>query len=92
MTRRKLFVFLKLLGNEKKVNDAIERLIHDQQHKHCDLADLDLAQLQQLHPDITQRVFDVLTVQASVASRKSYGGTAPDNVRQQVMAWRQKLS
>ena len=56
------------------------------------LADLSLAELQKLDPRITKSVYDVLTPQASVASRKSYGGTAPDQVRKQVRRWKEKLS
>lgn len=54
----------------------------------CELAELPLADLQELHADITNAVFDVLTVQASVASRTSFGGTAPSSVRQQIAYWR----
>ncbi|MEJ2029206.1 MAG: argininosuccinate lyase, partial [Maritimibacter sp.] len=59
--------------------------------KGCDLPDLSLAEMQAVHPAITEGVFDVLTVQASVASRISYGGTAPVNVRAQVARWRDVL-
>ncbi|MEJ1990164.1 MAG: argininosuccinate lyase [Maritimibacter sp.] len=59
--------------------------------KGCDLPDLSLAEMQAVNPAITEGVFDVLTVQASVASRLSYGGTAPANVRTQVANWRAKL-
>ncbi|MEJ2034923.1 MAG: argininosuccinate lyase [Maritimibacter sp.] len=59
--------------------------------KGCDLPDLSLAEMQAVNPAITEGVFDVLTVQASVASRISYGGTAPVNVRTQVANWRAKL-
>jgi argininosuccinate lyase len=45
------------------------------------LADLPLATLQEIDARIDERVYAVLTVDASVASRKSYGGTAPDQVR-----------
>ena len=37
------------------------------------------------------QVFTVLSVQNSVASRVSYGGTAPANVRAQAEAWRKRL-
>ncbi|MDJ0685057.1 MAG: argininosuccinate lyase [Alphaproteobacteria bacterium] len=47
-----------------------------------DLADLSLNDLQGVDPRITDDVFSVLSVDASVASRTSFGGTAPDNVRQ----------
>lgn len=56
--------------------------------KGCDLAGLSLAELQALHPAVTPEIFDVLTVEASVASRKSFGGTAPSEVRRQIAFWR----
>ncbi len=56
------------------------------------LADLPLAELQKLDPKITKSVYDVLTPQASAASRKSYGGTAPDQVRAQIRRWKEKLT
>ena len=57
----------------------------------CDLADLSLADMRTVEPRITDDVFNVLTVEASVASRTSYGGTAPDNVRAQIERWKEKL-
>jgi argininosuccinate lyase len=57
----------------------------------CDLADLSLARMQEVEPRITGEVFDVLTVEASVASRTSLGGTAPERVREQVARWREAL-
>jgi argininosuccinate lyase len=56
--------------------------------KGCDLAELPLADLQAINPAITDKVYDVLTVEASVASRKSFGGTAPSEVRKQIAYWR----
>ncbi|WP_158917053.1 argininosuccinate lyase [Caulobacter sp. S45] len=52
-----------------------------------DLAQLPLAELQNIEPRITSGVYDVLSPQASVASRTSYGGTAPQAVRNQVARW-----
>ncbi|WP_288926443.1 argininosuccinate lyase [uncultured Maritimibacter sp.] len=57
----------------------------------CDLPDLTLADMQTVHADINEGVFDVLTVEASVASRQSYGGTAPVRVREQIARWRAAL-
>lgn len=54
-----------------------------------DLPDLTLAQMQTECAEITDGVFDVLTVQKSVASRISYGGTAPAQVRAQIKRWRE---
>jgi argininosuccinate lyase len=45
-----------------------------------DLARLPLEEMQRIEPRITAAVYDVLTVEKSVASRTSFGGTAPANV------------
>ena len=52
---------------------------------------LSLADMQGVEARIHEGVFDVLSVQKSVASRKAYGGTAPDNVAEQVQRWRKHL-
>ena len=56
------------------------------------LADLPLADLQGLEPGITDAVYQVLTPAASVASRLSYGGAAPERVRAQIQRWKEVLS
>jgi len=56
----------------------------------CTLADLPLDALRAVDPRIDARVYDVLTVDASVASRTSFGGTAPANVRAAVAAAREE--
>ena len=62
------------------------------EEKNCQLDDLSLDDMQQIDAAINERVFDVLSVEKSVASRTSYGGTAPDNVRAQTALWRERLS
>ncbi|WP_438752000.1 argininosuccinate lyase [Pararhizobium sp. O133] len=56
--------------------------------KGCELSELTLDELQALNSAITDKIFDVLTVEASVASRQSFGGTAPSEVRKQIAWWR----
>ena len=56
-----------------------------------DLPDLTLAQMQSVNPAITDDVYNVLGVHNSVASRMSYGGTAPAQVRAQIARWKEKL-
>jgi argininosuccinate lyase len=58
----------------------------------CDLADLPLEAMQTAHPGVVAEVYDVLGVDNSVASRQSYGGTAPDQVRAQVARWKELLT
>ncbi len=60
--------------------------------KGCDLPDLSLEEMQAVHGEITASVYDVLGVHNSVASRTSYGGTAPDQVRAQVARWKERLA
>lgn len=52
---------------------------------------LSLFDMQSVEARITDGIFDVLSVQKSVASRKAYGGTAPDNVAMQAARWRKQL-
>lgn len=47
-----------------------------------------LADLQAIDARITASVYDVLSVDASVASRRSFGGTAPERVRAAIAAAR----
>ncbi|MGB3148714.1 MAG: argininosuccinate lyase [Paracoccaceae bacterium] len=56
--------------------------------KGCELADLTLAEMQKVHPSLSDGVYSVLSVAKSVASRQSYGGTAPDQVRAQIARWK----
>ena len=52
---------------------------------------LPLAAMQAIEPRITKAVFGVLSVDHSVASRVSLGGTAPKNVRMQAKRWLARL-
>ncbi len=57
----------------------------------CGLADLPLAELRAIEPAIGETVYDVLDVDRSVASRTSFGGTAPECVRAAVAAARRRF-
>jgi argininosuccinate lyase len=55
------------------------------------LHQLPLKAMQEVEPDITAEALRVLSVEASVKSRTSYGGTAPRNVLAQAKAWLKRL-
>ncbi len=57
-----------------------------------DLGDLPIEDLRSLDPRIDRGVYTVLTPRASVASRQSHGGAAPDQVRAQIARWKDKLA
>jgi argininosuccinate lyase len=68
------------------------RLVARAEARGVDLAGLSLAEMQAEEKGITADVFSVLTVDASVASRTSYGGTAPANVAAQARRWLEALA
>jgi argininosuccinate lyase len=57
----------------------------------CTLAELPLGELQAIEPAITAAVYDVLDAASSVASRTSFGGTAPAQVRAAAEAARRRF-
>ncbi|MDB9960411.1 argininosuccinate lyase, partial [Amylibacter sp.] len=67
-------------------------LVAKAEEKGCDLPDLSLKEMQKENEKINADVFNFLGVQNSVASRQSYGGTAPKQVRKQIARWREILS
>jgi argininosuccinate lyase len=63
------------------------RLVAMAEQTGVDLADLSLAEMRSVHDGISENVFSVLTVDASVASRTSFGGTSPANVAREAARW-----
>jgi len=55
------------------------------------LEGLPLEEMQGIEPAIGKEVYDVLSLEASLKSRASFGGTAPDRVREQIAFWRERL-
>ncbi len=53
----------------------------------CDLPHVELADMQKIEPRMTKDVYKVLTVEASVNSRTSFGGTASSNVTREARRW-----
>jgi argininosuccinate lyase len=67
-------------------------LVAKAEAKGVDLPDLTLEEMQAVHPGVLSEVYQVLGVDNSVASRTSYGGTAPHQVRAQVGRWKAALA
>ena len=60
--------------------------------KGCDLSDLPLAELQKFSAQISEDVYQVLTLEGSLASRNHIGGTAPAQVKQAIARARKSLA
>ncbi|MCG8692412.1 MAG: argininosuccinate lyase [Minwuiales bacterium] len=71
------------------VSGALVRLA---EQKGCGLEDLSLAEMQEVEPGITKDIYTVLGVENSTRSRQSYGGTAPERVREQIALWKERLA
>ncbi len=67
------------------------RIVRLAEERGCGLAELPLGELQAIDGRIDAQVYSVLPVEASAASRTSYGGTAPANVAAAVLAARQRF-
>ena len=70
------------------VGKAVARCVE----KACDLSELSLQELQAFSPGIGKEVFDVLTLEGSVAARNHIGGTAPNQVRAAIERARKRLT
>ena len=65
----------------RRAHHATGMIVKRAEAQGCTLAELPLAELQAVEPAISQTVYDVLDPDRSVASRTSFGGTAPERVR-----------
>lgn len=64
------------------------KLVKLAEEKRCTLDELSLADMQVVHPAITQDIFAAIALDACVARRTSFGGTAPVRVREALAAAR----
>jgi argininosuccinate lyase len=75
----------------RQAHHVTGRLVGIASAKGVDLDQLSLAEMQAVEPAIDRSVYKVLTVEASVAARKSFGGTAPANVARAVKDARRRF-
>jgi argininosuccinate lyase len=76
----------------REAHHVTGRVVALAEAKKTTLPKLALSDMQGVHPGITEDVFSVLTVKKSVESRKSFGGTAPAEVRRQIRYWKKRLA
>jgi argininosuccinate lyase len=71
----------------REAHHVVGSLVALAEKQGCDLPELKLEDMQKIEKRITRDVYKVLTVEASVASRTSFGGTAPANVLREARRW-----
>jgi len=75
----------------REAHHVTGRIVAAAEAQDLPLEKLPLAAMQAVEPRIAKDVFSVLSPEKSVLSRRSYGGTAPQNVRKMARAWRKRL-
>ncbi|XZG70766.1 argininosuccinate lyase [Chitinibacteraceae bacterium HSL-7] len=76
----------------RDAHEAVAQAVRYAEQQKKDLSELQLVELQTFSPLIEQSVFDVLTLEGSLAARNHVGGTAPAQVRAQIERWRAQLA
>ncbi|HYD33784.1 MAG TPA: argininosuccinate lyase [Methylophilaceae bacterium] len=76
----------------RDAHEAVALAVRHAADKGCDLADLDISELQKFSSHIGEDVRDVLTLEGSIASRNHIGGTAPLQVQAAISKARQSLA
>lgn len=74
----------------RKCHHITGKIVRLAEQKNCRLDELSLVEMQEIESDITEAVFSVLTVEQSVASRDSFGGTSPASVAKNIKASKEK--
>ncbi|MCB1497476.1 MAG: argininosuccinate lyase [Bauldia sp.] len=75
----------------RQAHEVTGRIVRLAEARKLPLHRLSLAEMQEVEPRITEAVYGRLGVGPSVASRVSYGGTAPGNVRREARRWLRRL-
>ncbi len=76
----------------RRAHQITGEIVKRAEAQECSLAELPLPELQAVETAITAEIYDVLSPERSVASRTSFGGTAPERVRAAIAVARLSLS
>ena len=76
----------------RDAHEVVAHAVKTAQTQNLDLSELPLSTLQQFNPAIQADVFDCLSLVGSLNARNTLGGTAPDQVRQQIARHHARLN
>lgn len=74
----------------RKAHHVTGKVVKYAEENKCDLSEVPLDFMQSVHPEINEAIFDVLCAKSSVNSRKSLGGTSPENVLDSIKLAKEK--
>ncbi|WP_437231017.1 argininosuccinate lyase [Planctomicrobium sp. SH661] len=72
-------------------HEIVGKLVAECERRKCRLADLSLAELQQVAPKVEESIYQILGAENAAAALVSYGSGGHDRVREQLAAWQQRL-
>ena len=75
----------------RSAHEAVGRLVRTCEERKCRLADLSATEYDAIKPGLSATVYGVLGVRNALAAFRSYGSTAPAEVKKQVAAWKGRL-
>jgi len=76
---------------QRTAHGIVGRMVRVAMEKHVPLSELPLATIRDIEPSLDDTVYDVLGVEKAVAAMKSYGSTAPGEVKKQIERWKMKF-
>ncbi len=76
----------------REAHHVVGKLVALAESRGLGLQDLDLDAMRKVHPKINEEACQVLGIESSVASRRSFGGTAPENVEREARRWLEELT
>jgi argininosuccinate lyase len=75
----------------RSAHEAVGKMVRTCEERKCRLADLPASEYDAVQPGLSASVYGVLGVKNALAAFKSYGSTAPAEVRKQVAAWKTRV-
>ncbi len=76
---------------QRTAHGLVGRLVRKALDRGVRLADLAIEDFKEAHADLDEGVYDVLGVENAVAAMTSYASTGPEQVKQQVECWKERL-
>jgi argininosuccinate lyase len=77
---------------QRTAHGLVGRLVRKALERGERLADLSLEDFREAHPELDAGVYDVLGPERTVAAMISYGSTGPEQVKEQVLRWKERLT
>jgi argininosuccinate lyase len=76
---------------QRTAHEIVGKLVRKALDRNARLSDLSLGEFQEVYPDLDESVYNLLGVEQAVGAMQSHGSTAPEQVREQIKLWKERL-